>query len=521
MGEEKKSQRILDNPLSEQGVTSDSIVNQPLIVEEEFYDLVKDNRSIQYEMNMIELPFFCRDDKLRENVTKVYYFSSDRMSYIKVVPGSSQETGFKIPQDFDERIFYAIMVLYKRQGIKIVTTVYELLNLAGIESISQKEYARAKEALSRLKATQYYTRGVLYNREDGKVSQNESQDSLLQQVQFFTTADAPKDLLDYFNPRRKEIVWIVVSEWLHSHIAAKGFLWYDSQKLLEVSNATTRKLYLLIEKWRGREMLMSLSKPTMFLASRIPLSWGKKNIGKTVSYLERSAEELKAQGLIGGWYLDKKSGLDKSELHFFFKEQTSSARLDVMRKLNAMLAVKTGMEEREMYCAESEQTTVFDLIGEPEKAARTALDSILQGLPDSCRTEEWERKLLQYMQDKGEAYVLSNIELTALKATDSFAGFLNGALQGDWGAGLREEKKKAARAAEIAAGRFNEKDVKEWWNSLSKEQRSSVIIEFKAKLGDLTLKFAEMSPAQRQEWESFKAKIFVKEFQAQANEQKQ
>ncbi len=487
-----------------QGATSDTIIAPKPIVEEEFYDLTKDDRAIQYEMNMIELPFFCRDDKLRENVTKVYYFSPDRQSYIKVVPSPSEDTGYKIPQDFDERIFYAIMVLYKRQGKRIVVTIWELLSLAGVEAVNNEKYARAKEALNRLHGTRYLMQGVLYNKEKGTVEQKERKLNLIQELAFFTTANAPAELQDYFNARRKEVVLIVLSDFLHTHIEAKGFLWYDSQKLLEVSNATARKLYLLLEKWRGAEHLMKVSRPSRFFASRIPLSWDKKNIAKSVSYLQRSAEELQKKGMIGGWHLEKKDGLEKSEFHFFFEEQTDSARLDVMRKLNEALAVRTGMEEREMFAVEDRQTTVFDMSKQAAPVEKEGLDKMLELLPDACTTEEWRRKLEYYMKEKGEGYVLSNIEYTAKRAPESFTGYLHSALQGDWGAELRAEKLRDKKAAAVAAGDFTTEDVRNWYRNMSNEDRGLVYCKFQEKvLFNFNRKRSDLDTDERSLWEDF------------------
>lgn len=506
---EKKGDRLPAGALVIRGGDSDSIIMPKPIVEEEFYDLTKDDRSIQYEMNMIELPFFCRDDRLRENVTKVYYFSPDRQSYIKVVPSVSEDTGYKIPQDFDERIFYAIMVLHKRQGKKIVATIWELLSLAGVDSVSTKEYARAKEALNRLQGTRYLMQGVLYNKEQGTVEQKERKLNLIQQLVFYTTANAPEELQDYFNARRKEVVWIVLSDFLHEHIEARGFLWYDSQKLLEVSSATTRKLYLLLEKWRGAEHLMTVSRPSRFFASRIPLSWVKKNIAYTVAALEKSAGELQSRGMIGGWHLDKKAGLEKSELHFFFQEQTNSARLDVMRKLNAALAVKTGMEEREMYGIEDRQTTVFDMSAETVQIVHEGIEKILELLPEACTTDDWKRKLERWLKDKGEGYVISNIEYTVKRAPTSFAGFLHGALEGDWGAELRAEKLRDQKTAAIAAGKFTLDDVREWWTSLSRESKALVYCGFQEKvLFDFTRKHADLSTEEKNRWEDFKVAAY-------------
>ncbi len=506
---EKKGGGLPAGALVIRGGDSDSIVMPKPIVEEEFYDLTKDDRSIQYEMNMIELPFFCRDDRLRENVTKVYYFSPDKQSYIKVVPSVSEDTGYKIPQDFDERIFYAIMVLHKRQGKKIVATIWELLSLAGVDSVSTKEYARAKEALNRLQGTRYLMQGVLYNKEQGTVEQKERKLNLIQQLVFYTTANAPEELQDYFNARRKEVVWIVLSDFLHEHIEAKGFLWYDSQKLLEVSSATTRKLYLLLEKWRGAEHLMTVSRPSRFFASRIPLSWVKKNIAYTVAALEKSAGELQNRGMIGGWHLDKKEGLEKSELHFFFQEQTNSARLDVMRKLNAALAVKTGMEEREMYGIEDRQTTVFDMSAEAVQIVHEGIENILELLPEACTTDDWKKKLERWLKDKGEGYVISNIEYTVKRAPTSFAGFLHGALEGDWGAELRAEKLRDQKTAAIAAGKFTLDDVREWWTSLSREAKALVYCGFQEKvLFDFTRKHADLSTEEKNRWEDFKVAAY-------------
>ena len=69
---------------------------------------------IKYEFNMIELPFFSKDKNVRDGVAKQYTFSNKKNQYLKVIPsGDPSLISNKIPQEFDEKIFYGILKLSK------------------------------------------------------------------------------------------------------------------------------------------------------------------------------------------------------------------------------------------------------------------------------------------------------------------------------------------------------------------------------------------------------------------------
>ncbi|HPM47707.1 MAG TPA: replication initiator protein A [bacterium] len=406
-------------------------------VEEEIYNLQDDSALIQYEMNMIELPFFTRDKNVGEAIIKKYVFSGNQ--YMEVIPSSDKSSGYKIPQEFDEKIFYAIMQLYRKQGEKrIVTTMYELLKLAGY-GYGKKEYDRVKQSLDRLKDTVYVFNGIIYDKKNNRIVKDRVRKNILQSSGVREFSDLNKEELENFGREipGKSVVVIEISDFIEENIAAKGFLYYDAEKLLDVTNSTARKLYLLISKWQGWEKSDTIRRSCNFLASRIPLSWEKSNIPGTINVLEKASEELKEKGMIGGYVLNRRKPLSESEIIFMFQGATETARSKAIMNANLDLSTETGHEGIVIDAVRDEflddrQTSIFDTPGFRET------EILLSLLPEEYRTET-NRKTIERFLAKGSEHIKSNIRYTLKNCNGNFEAYLNKALSGDWAASDREK----------------------------------------------------------------------------------
>lgn len=406
-------------------------------VEEEIYNLQEDSSLIQYEMNMIELPFFSRDKNVGEAVIKKYIFSGNQ--YMEVIPSSDKSSGYKIPQEFDEKIFYAIMQLYRKQGKrKIITTIYELLKLAGYGD-RKEEYERAKQSLDRLSGTEYVFSGIMYDKKNNRRIKERVKNTILQRYGIREIDDLSDEEKEAFGREKvnKNVVFLEISSFIEENIEHKGFLYYDAEKLLDVTNSTARKLYLLISKWQGWEKSDTIRRSCRFLASRIPLSWEKSNIPGTVNVLEKAAEELKERQMIGSYYLERKKPLSTSEIIFNFKGANETAKTKAIMNANLDLSTETGHEGIVIDAVRDEflddrQATIFDM------TTTKGTEDLLNLLPEEYRTET-NRKTIERFYAKGSEHIKSNIRYTLKNCNGNFEAYLNKALAGDWAASEREK----------------------------------------------------------------------------------
>ncbi len=485
----KSSPRSKNEVPATKGIESFS-VPEP-VYEEERYDLDEDDRLIQYEMNLIELPMFTRDDRIGASIAKRYVFAKNIQ--MEILPSSDKLSGFKIPQEFDEKIFLAVLRLYRKyKNRRIVTTIYDLLKLAGFGD-SVREYERAKQSLIRLQDTVYIFNNILYDAEKKVRMSGTTRMNILQYGQIVRVEDLKEADRKEYDKREKrnvkEVAVIVLTDFIEKNIIAKGYLSYDADKLIEIDQATARKIYLLIEKWRGWENSDIIRRPCKFLASRIPLSWEDKNVSGSIGAIERAAAEIKKKGLIGDYQLERKTPLKDSEIVFFFEGAEQTARMKAIRQHNKELAVRTGHEDLQIteVSYDARQATIFDVPGkdpvvEPVADVVSDLDRLMAEVPEACRTRTVQELVRTYLKKKGFEYVASTIAYTKQEARD-FNKLFPAALEKDFGEKLRLARAEEARVREEkrqeaeAKRREDEKEqqaalaFKTWWEGLTEMQQ--------------------------------------------------
>lgn len=493
MAKRKEPESKLPVTKPEEGYKAESIKLPKIVVEEERYNLEKDDSLIKYEFNFIELPFFTKDDRIGKNVSKKYSFSGT--SYMQVTPSQEEESGHKIPQDFDEKIFYAILRLYRRYDRKrIVTTIYELLELAGA-GVSTKDYDRVKESIFRLQGTSIKCSNILYNAEDRKRMSDTQLIKILQYARIVKVEDiSARDRADYkerIKANMKEVVIVELSDFIERNILSKGYLNYDAEKLIDIANATARKMYLLIEKWRGWEKSDTIRRSCRFIASRIPLSWEDKNVSGSIKSIEKAAQELKTKGLIGDFQLSRSGGVKDTDIIFFFEGATASARAQAIRKRNEEQIQETGHEGIQILDVtyDDRQATIFDAKAEPKDSppldGPAELTGLMDLIPAVSRTKSIQALVARYLKEKGAEYVSSNIEYCRKNARD-FGGMLPSALLKDFGEGIRLSRTADEQAKELLrAKKLKEKEKEsaadrerqafdEWYKKLSEKEKAAV-----------------------------------------------
>ena len=312
---------------------------------------------IRVEMNAVEYPLFSKNKKIKVNQVIKYNFDSNRYLEVKPVAGG------KIPLEFDENIFYGLMRIYKKQSHS-QKVYFDWQNL--IEESGQKycgfSLNKTKLALERMCQTTYIFNNLFYSNESKNIINDKLTTTMFSKREI-TLKDAQENSTEYLmyfrSGKVKEIVEVTFSTHFYENIIRKGYLYFDSKELFKIENAITRNIFMLLTKWRhGDEFIKRHSK---YIAGRIPLSWKKENINKSVKSIERSMKELKEMYLIKDYNFVKTQYYESSYFQVFFdkkihnrnyvkREETKQEQIDfkIENVQEAELVKETEIIKREV-----------------------------------------------------------------------------------------------------------------------------------------------------------------------------
>ena len=301
-----------------------------LIIEDYSLGEMLDNTDIiRIEMNAVEYPLFSKNKKIKVNQIIKYTFDGDRYLEVKPVAGG------KIPLEFDENVFYGLMRIYKKQGHnqKVYFDWQHLIEETGIK-YNGTSLTKTKAALKRMCETHYVFNNLFYSNANGNIIKDNLSTTMFSKREI-TLKDAQnvgEEQLKYFRSGKvKEIIEVTFSPLFYDNIIRKGFLYFDSNELLKISNAITRNIFMLLTKWRnGEEFLKRHSK---YIAGRIPLSWKKENINKSVKSIINAMDDLKKMDLIKDYNFVKTSVYETSYFQIFFDKKRHN-RNYIKRKEN-------------------------------------------------------------------------------------------------------------------------------------------------------------------------------------------
>lgn len=443
-------------------------------------ELEADSELIKYEFNMIELPFFTKDKNIEDGRARKYTFSARDNSYMKVTPSGDKDLiSNKIPQEFDEKIFYGILKLSKEQNSKTVVTDY--FTLAKVSSVPYKNLERIKDSIQRLRNCKIEFNNLFYNAElKGRMDGNQDF-NILQDKEEYTfkellrlSEEKKEKYQKYFrNSKISEILVLTLADKVYKNIEKKGFLYFNQKELLEIDNATARKLFLLVTKWQGWEKKSVIKRSCRFIASRIPLSWEKANIPKTVEYIESASFILKKKNLIKDFVLIRNKPLGNSYIEFYFSNETSKL-IDYNMKAAGITTGHEGMiidSVEDEFLQEDKQMNIF------ETPALKEIKGLLELIPEEFRNDSNRRTLEQY-SEKGSDFIRSNIEYTKKNCTGNFSAYLKKALDNDWAEGEREKTEYLKK--QKAEARRKEEEEKEQNEGKNEELRITAEKKYKA-----------------------------------------
>jgi len=419
---------------------------EPLIVKEESYDLGTDdlpilpNGCISYEVNLMEFPVFTKNKKIGKNVSMKYVFNEEKEEYIKIIPSNNDEQiSNKIPQEFDEKIFYGLLRIYEENGNKEIISDYaSLMAASGVRYNKGKNVLRTKDSLERLRKSEIVFNGIYFDmaaKDQGKADYIKRTKSinLLSNLEFIEyykyieleKGDYKENLRQYFEKHNniKTLFRARLNKDMVSNIDSKAFKYFKHQDLIDIENSTARKLYVMLTKWRHWQKSSNLKRSVKFLASRIPLSWKKGNISMTVRSLLRACENLKKLKKIADFEHEKKGKLTDSFIIFYFEKK----ELD---KYNQIVGTDTtGQEYLRIEYAKEEVIDIEPIQIQQSKLQkeRPLFADILALIPENQREKAFDI-CNQIFQIKGKDclrwYIEYIIKANGKKSIDNFGAYL-------------------------------------------------------------------------------------------------
>lgn len=428
------------------------------IEDEEYYDvdtleeMEKKEGMVRYEMNVVELPFFSKDKKVKANEIKTYHFSKRRNTYMRVIPGLDR----KIPLEFAEKLFIVLLQIQKENEYSktIFTDINYLIDKLNIK-VNGRNRRLIWEAILDLSRTTYVFNNVYYLKENeerkGMIVKDLLETRILEEVRKIKVEDLKSEDKGHVrNSYVKEIIKITFSSYIQTNIVNKGYLLFNSKQLLGIKSSVTRSIYQMIEKWRNNKEEMTVFSKR--LASRIPLSWKKENISSTVSRLKRSFKELVEMELIKSAKFFRNGHNEESYFMVVFNNSRLSQAYYV-----------TGQENMEIEDIES-YDNVDNMSPNPLEPLSYIVDKdtiqeIYMIFPPKARALKTLKRTIKSALEKHEPeYVRNSAEYTVLNAKRSFLKYFVMTLEGNWAEEYAQSKKKDVKKE--SAPKVEEPEVK-------------------------------------------------------------
>lgn len=441
-------------------------VEEYLNIDETLVELEKTSSVIRLEMNSIELPLFSKDPKRVKNEIKVYHFKTDKSSYLEI----EAPAGSSIPGEFEERVFIALTKIMKKNGYKknFIVTLNEIIENLNVNNSFY--ISKIKKALILLSKTNYTFKNSLYSNEVKGILDKEIISTIMS-ITIITRKDSEADKVEQFDDKRiKEVYLISFTEHFYNNIIAKGYLAFDSEKLLAIENSIARSVWTMIEKWRGYELY--LKRPVFFIARRIPLKWDKKNIGRTVKIIEKALIELKDQKLIKHFNIIKEKKWELAEVEVLFEESHNNI------KRETFFSEKNNFKNLDMIITSTEEKSKEITIN-----LKNDINDILKLFPERVLQMKTFEGFIKTSIDKyGFDYVKGTSEYTIMKNPKSYKSYLSKALDENWAdeyitSKKNKENKKIVeveKKEEIEEAKIIQKYSYEDFDKFSNEAKESI-----------------------------------------------
>lgn len=447
---------------------------------------LENSNLIRLEMNMIEFPLFTKNKKIKENTTMKYIFDKNKDKWMKVSPVLNS----KIPSEFEEKILYAVMQLYRKNEYKqeVVTDFYSLIKEMNI-NYSGKSVKEVRDGIETISKTTYEFNNCFYDNHiagtlTDKITTNIFTTRIIDLDEEKTVA--PEYQKYFRNSKIKNLIIFTFSKDFYKNIIAKGFLRFDSKLLLQMEDSVARTIFIMITKWRNKKLYFKISSKE--IAGKVPLAFEKKNISKTVSRISTAFEYLKNKELLNDYAFFKGKKMEESYYEIYFTSEH-----------NFNYYTDTKAPNQEMFYINSVENDVFnDNISAFEAPAASAESNINQDdinylfnlLPDEEKLAEskWKAEFSKHLTSFSLEEVEESLLMAMDKSKSSLAGYLDKCIKLGWAKGYKEQKlKKQAKKSSKQVAEDNDdlllkqemerkKELDAFYNTLDDFEKSKIYV---------------------------------------------
>lgn len=309
------------------------------------FDIDKDE---EYNYTFLELPIFNRDRKIGEGVNKRYVFDEKNESYVEVKTSYFEEDGeYRNLNEFDEKIFYALIKLYwETRNDLIITDYFEILRTAKI-AYNGATFKRVAEGMQRLLKT-----NIVINNIKGLKNQTVNvltELKVLERDADYDVTDEQKEIAAKFfrNSKIKRILLVKLNPMIMEELKK-----IDVENLNILLRLNAKKIYVLIQKWFEYTRDLSYEKRFADISAFLPFNWSKTSVGRTIKYIADAFEELKYEGMIRKYEVVKLRPNSESYIKFQINERFFSTGDKDLESKNYHESLKKIIKESNLFLKE-------------------------------------------------------------------------------------------------------------------------------------------------------------------------
>ncbi|MGL6119751.1 MAG: hypothetical protein ACRC0V_04530, partial [Fusobacteriaceae bacterium] len=297
------------------------------------------------------------------------------------------------------------------------------------------------------------------------------------------------------NSKIKEIIQVKFSSHFFENVIRKGYLYFDRQDLLQIENPISRTLFLMLTKWRNKELY--IKRYSNFLASRIPLSWKKNNIPGTLARLKEAFEILKKNRVIKEFRFSSENRGINSYFEIWFDEVHNKNYLLKNKSLESLngnqeaFEITNQISEILNYDVLKNETilenfkTKDNAVGEVpliEKEITKQTRELLALLPEKARTlTTMEKKVEKAIKKHGYDYTKGAVLYTNANAKSSFGKYFDGTIAQNWHEEFMNTQKEQLEKEKLAKEKAAKLESKQLEIKLqeSQEQKNKEVMKAK------------------------------------------
>ena len=409
---------------------------------------IENSNLVRLEMNVIEFPFFTKNKKIKLNTKMKYVFSKNKNRWLCVIP----QAGSKIPGEFEERIFYALMQLYRNNNYNdtVYFDYFTLIKEMGV-SYSGSILRQVKKGLDILAGTNYEFNNCFYLNEMHGIKNENLKTGIfsIRTIEFKNDREVPEECKKYFkNKRIKELVAVTFKGDFYKNVVTKGFLRFDSKMLLEMDDSVARTIFLMITKWRNKELY--IKRYSKEIAGKIPLSFEKGTMSHTIKRIKKALDYLKDRQLLSDYRFCKEGGLPESYFDIFFKREHNFDFYTDNSTFTGQELLLIEKMEATGNIAEAEIVKSSDDKIEIENIDLKVINELISLLPDEEKMKSgWESKFKEILLNHSPERVKADIAYTNINAKENYEAYLIKAISsGHWG--WESTTKKRGRKKKVA-----------------------------------------------------------------------